>query len=60
MHWKRKWQPTPVFFWPFHTILAGEEGGDRDGMVGAESKAPVLWLPDAKSQKLEESNDMVR
>ena len=32
--WSRKWQPTPVFFWPFHTILAGEEGGDRDGMVG--------------------------
>ena len=24
-------------------------------MVGAESKAPVLWLPDAKSQKLEKS-----
>ena len=25
------------------------------GMVGAKSKAPVLWLPDAKSQKLEKS-----
>ena len=24
-------------------------------MVGAESKAPVLWLPDPKSQKLEKS-----
>ena len=24
-------------------------------MIGAESKAPVLWLPDAKRQKLKKS-----
>ena len=41
MHWRRKWQPSPVF-------LPGESQGRLPSMVG-QSRTPLKWLSSSSS-----------
>ena len=44
-HWRRKWQPTPVFFWRIQRT--GEPGGLPS--TGSQSRTRLKWLSSSSS-----------